>query len=195
MGEKTREAGTGKSSEDSSLFSSLMRCAQGGDGEAYELLLSKVYPVLKAFVLKRMGQWERADDVVQEILLSIHRARHTYNCEQAFLPWMYSIAQFRLIDYWRKVTRITEREIYSDSIVNSSVEVKDMSGGLPSHLEIALAELPLNQQEAIRLLKVEGLSVREAARKMGLSESAVKVSAHRGYKALSLRLELGLYGE
>lgn len=127
--------------------------------------------------------------MVQEILLSIHKARHTFDSGKPFEPWMRAIAQYRLVDYWRRAGRISEREIMNEALVNlAPAVVSDGINGLDGGLENALASLSERQREVVTLLKVDGLSIRQAADRLGMSESALKVAAHRAYKVLKERI-------
>jgi RNA polymerase sigma-70 factor, ECF subfamily len=167
-----------------------MQEAQKGDSVQYELLLREISVVLKAFVLKRIGDAEIAEEILQEILLSIHKARHTFNPEKEFSPWMYAIARFRLIDYFRRWSRTTKKEVYDELLIEKMfMNESNAQESLSVELKDAVGELPEKQQEVIRLLKLQGLSVKETALKTGLSEGAVKVTAHRGYKVLRRKLK------
>ena len=162
-----------------------MRSAQGGDKEAYERLLISIVPELRAFVRSRLRDPATAEDVVQNVLLSIHRARHTYRPERAFAPWMFTIARNALIDAHRSRALRQGREIALES-VNEPIqpEASTSDSPLAPHLVDALQELPPIQREAVELIQLQGLSVAEAAVRAGTTPGALKVRAHRGYRAL-----------
>ncbi len=160
-----------------------MAAAQDGDGLAYERLLREIVPMLRAFVTSRLRDPVAAEDVVQNVLLSMHRARHTYRPERPFAPWLRAIARNAITDLRREQARRRERE--------TDAEVEHLEGAMPrveaalsERLVRALDQLPGSQREAVALLHLEGLSVAEAAERAGVSPSALKVRAHRGYKAL-----------
>lgn len=167
----------------------LMRRANNGDGSAYEQLLMAILPFLRTFVSRRLGRTNGGEDVVQEILLSVHRARHTFDTEKPFMPWMLAIAQYRLADHWRRNRRITEREVPDESAVNMAPAdtTIDWNGG-NGNLEEVLSNLSGRQREVVMLLKIEGLSIKEASVRLGMSESALKVTAHRAYKVIKQSL-------
>ncbi len=165
-----------------------MASAQEGDAQAYERLLRELLPVLRAFVARRLGDPTAAEDVVQTTLLSIHRARHTYRPERPFGPWWHAIARHAVIDAARARARRPREVSLEDFELPSRDELPGEREELSPDLARALAELPPRQREAVELLHVHGLSVAEAAHRAGVTPGALKVRAHRGYRALRLRL-------
>lgn len=176
--------------EQDSQLSQLMDLAQKGDKAAYHSLLTKITSILKGFIHKRIGQNESTEDVIQEILISVHRARHTYISSRPFAPWLFAIARYRLADYWRKTFRILEEEM-TEGIELTITEKKSVqiAEGLREKLSETLARLPENQRRAVNLLKIEGRSIKEAAQELKMTESALKVTAHRAYKTLRKEFE------
>lgn len=170
-----------------------MTLAQAGDGVAYARLLRELTIYTKAIVRKRLDDPALADDVTQDILLALHKARHTYDSTRAFVPWFHAILRFRLTDQLRKIyagrkfeeldLNSAYGETFADPLTKEEVD------GTLLH---ALETLPEKQRLALQKLKLEGLSVKEAAKEAGMSESALKVNAHRAYKAMrSLLSERG----
>lgn len=170
-----------------------MRCAQDGDAVAYHQLLTEIRPVLLQFLRVRTRDVTVAEDILQEVLLAIHRARHTYDPARPFRPWMFAIAQHRFIDAYRRRQRTTAREIDDEFAVDRLADPTDfepqLDAGLTETMAAALAALPARQREVVTLLKVRGLSVKEVAVAVGISEANVKVTAHRAYKAMRGHLE------
>ena len=170
----------------------MMAAAQAGDGAQYHKLLDEVLPVLRGIVHARMRDHGAAEDVVQNTLLSIHRARHTYRPERPFGPWMRAIARNAMIDSFRSTGRRREREVGVEAIellASGETEPLGESGELSPVLREAMANLPQNQRDAVELIQLRGLSVAEAAARVGVSAGALKVRAHRGYRALRKALE------
>lgn len=168
-----------------------MRAAQSGDGVAYRSLLSTIQPKIRAIVRGKIREEAAAEDVVQNTLLSIHRGRATYRSERPFGPWMRAIVRNSIIDHFRERKRRGDREI---ELVVEEWAAKDegVEAGadqLAPELTAALAALPESQREAVTLVQVHGLSVAEAALRVGISPGALKVRAHRGYRALRQALE------
>lgn len=159
--------------------------AQRGDRSSYERLLNELLPFVRRVVRGRIGNRPAAEDIVQEVLLSIHLARHTYRPERPFGPWVRAITRNAVIDWLRRQGRQQRREV--------ALEGQELAGELaaPERVEPlspsvrrALEALPEANRQAVLLLKVEGLSVSEAARRVGISPGALKLRAHRGYRAL-----------
>jgi RNA polymerase sigma-70 factor (ECF subfamily) len=128
-----------------------------------------------------MKSIEMAEDVLQDTLLSIHKARHTYLPGRPVGPWLYAICGHRMTDFYRWHRRVESVEILlSDGAAEPSSEENKRG----SSVREALAGLPEKQRHVIELLKVQGLSVKEVAVTTGMSESSVKVTAFRGYEAI-----------
>jgi len=161
----------------------LIELAQRGDKEAYASLLILAAAAVKRMVAHRWGNVAWADDAVQETLLSIHRARHTFDPARAFAPWFYAIAQNRIIDVVRRERRIGGREIGTDVLPEPPVQETSPAPDA-ERVRAALAALPDRQREVIVAMKFGDESVRDVGARLGMSDSAVKVTAHRGYKAL-----------
>lgn len=165
---------------------SLMRLAQGGDQLAYASLLVLLTTVVRQFSRQRVGPVPWIDDVVQETLLAVHSARHTWDSRRPFAPWFYAIASNRMIDVLRRERRVAAREIASDlEIEHATVAVQTGRDDIDVEaIRAAVSALPTRQRQVIEGLKFEDRSVREVAGRLRMSESAVKVTAHRGYRAL-----------
>ena len=160
----------------------LMRKAQNGDKIAYNSLLKQISPLVFAMVKKRIFDQEMVEDVYQNVMLNIHRARHTFNPEHKFKPWLFSVTKNTVYDYLRKnKKRFGVEVLVGDFFTNASDLNSDDQFEV---LQQALKKLPKNYQDAIVLLKIEGLSLQEAADQLKISLSAMKVRAHRAYDRL-----------
>lgn len=175
--------------DDSDLVE-LMAAAQSGDTRAYEDLLHAVAEIVRRIVRRRRGFLgsDEVDDVVQEVLLSVHVVRATYDSNRPFLPWLYSIVRNRLADRARAHGRSTAHEIVFDDLdVTFPAVDTNLPGeeyGDPQALHAAIETLPRGQREAIELLKLRGMSLKEAATTTGTSVGALKVATHRAMIAL-----------
>jgi len=170
-------------------LSALMRAAQDGDKVAYSTLLSTITPILKSFLYTRIFDKDRVDDVVQNVLMAIHKARHTYKPEQPFERWMFGIARYKLIDYIRATTRRNDREFSTDkfevlNVTDTVTPTNTTDKEVAEDLITALKILPKKQRALVERAKVQGLSIAEIAAEFKMSESAVKVSIHRSLKKL-----------
>jgi RNA polymerase sigma-70 factor, ECF subfamily len=163
-----------------------MRSAQQGDQQAYEELLRLVAREARGFIGRRVSWADWTEDIVQDVLLTVHRTRHTYDPARPFGPWFYAIASSRLIDVLRARKRVTTREVIDDEALarQRAPDVSDGQRDLREALAQAVARLPRVQREIVSLLKYEDLSVRDVAARLGMTEGAVKTMAHRGYKVL-----------
>ncbi len=164
-----------------------MASAQRGDALAYERLLEELLPFVRGVVRARIGADPNAEDVVQDVLLAIHTARHTFQAGRELEPWVRTIARNAVIDSVRRRGRQRARiaDVETDSLpANVSERANVEVEPLPRALERALEQLPTVQREAVMLLKVEGLSVIEAAQRARTTPGALKLRAHRGYRLL-----------
>jgi RNA polymerase sigma-70 factor (ECF subfamily) len=175
-----------------SRWSAAMKAAQQGDVIAYQKLLEEILPVVRRQVRARLGDGTMVEDVVQNALLSIHRARHTYRSERPFGPWMRAIVRNATIDAFRQQKRLREREAPAEAAA-LAIDPEPMGDRNPSELSPelarALAALPAKQRQAVELIHLYEMSVAEAALRADVSVSALKVRAHRGYRALRVLLE------
>jgi len=164
-----------------------MIAAQAGDVATYEKLLLEILPYVRRQVAGKVYEPAERDDIVQNVLISLHRARHTYRSEHPFGPWLRAVVRNASIDWLRARGRRSRREWDGDvdDLPEPSVEASlPGEGDLSPEIEGALGSLPAGQREAVELLHLEGLSVAEAAERVGVSPGALKVRAHRGYRAL-----------
>lgn len=166
----------------------LMRAAQDGDNVAYAALLSEILPVLRRSVAYRWPSAPDVEDIVQEIVLSVHTVRHTYDPTRPFMPWLMTIATRRTIDAARRRTARNANETtvdimpetFSGDTAKNEQEISDDQEAIRR----ALAQLPDGQRQAVELMKVKGLSLQEASAVTGKSVASLKVSVHRALKAM-----------
>ena len=171
-----------------------MAAAQAGDRAAYEALLSDCVGVI-ASVARRQGvAADRIDDVVQDTLLTVHRARQTYDPTRSFTAWIAVIAERRAVDLLRKTSRHTSREIHAPLAYERHADesVASMRTALGSEatrrLGEAVAGLPARQREAVQHLVLQERSLAETAAATGRSTGSLKVNLHRALRSLRARL-------
>lgn len=166
----------------------LLIASLGGSAADYRRFLGRLGSHLRAYYkgkLVRSGRSDtEAEDLVQETLMVIHTRRHTYDVTQPVTPWIHAIARYKLIDHLRRTRASTTDVPVEDAGV---LVAHDDHVAAESSLDVErlLAHLPAKMRSAIRSTKVEGLSTAEAAERSGMTETAVKVSVHRGLKALA----------
>lgn len=166
----------------------LMTAGLDGDSAAYRLLLERLSPHLRSYYRGRLARAGRgaseAEDLLQEALLAIHTRRHTYDRAELFTPWMHAIARYKLIDHLRRTNASR-----SDVPIEDADELTAHADhdGVESSIDLQrlMAGLSAKMRQAIQYVKLEGLSVAEAAHRSSMTEAAVKINIHRGLKALS----------
>ena len=161
----------------------LMRQASAGDRLAYAALLRRTSQMLRPFLKRRLSHASEAEDVLQEILISIHKARHTYDGKRPYEPWMYAIARYRLQDYLRTHYRDELREAVEISEIDLAQDVTEPALSYES-IRGEIEKLPDKQATILQMMHEEGYTSKEVAERIGMKESAVKVAAHRAYKML-----------
>jgi RNA polymerase sigma factor (sigma-70 family) len=174
-------------------WSRWMAAAQDGDRAAYERLLRDCAPFLRSIAARYHRTADRREDVVQDILLTVHRVRHTYDPARPFSHWLATIASRRSIDALRRRGRTEKNEVFdeqayetfSDPAANREMSARDEAPAL----QAAIATLSDGQREALELLKLRELSLAEASQLTGKSVSALKVNVHRAIKALRAQLK------
>lgn len=182
---------------DDADLASRMRAAQGGDQRAYAEVLRRVTPWLRQYVRNQRRFLQAADveDLVQDVLLSLHAVRRTYDPARPFVPWLLAITGNRLADAGRRHASRSARET-SRGVLEGREETHDVTScdlpanteddaqGDPEALRLAIRALPAGQRAAIDLLKLREMSLKEAARELGTTVGALKVAAHRGMTSL-----------
>jgi RNA polymerase sigma-70 factor (ECF subfamily) len=170
----------------------LMRAAQDGDRRAYARLLLELLPVLRCVVASKWRNNQDVEDIVQDIVLSVHAVRHTYDPSRPFMPWLMAIASRRIADTARKrASRASE--ILVDTIPETFYGAATKMGQEHSEdhdaLQKAIAALPDVQREAIYLIKLKEMSLQEASALSGKSIVSLKVSVHRALRTMRTYLE------
>ena len=160
--------------------------AQAGDEAAYRRALTLMANRLRGYFGRRLSDMQHnVEDLVQETLLALHLQRGTYDAAVPVTAWLHGIARHKLVDLLRRRGRRQRLFESLDDLTEDLHPVCAEETMARRDLTLLLDELPLVQRQAILDTKVEGLSVAEAARRTGLSESAVKVNVHRGLKRLA----------
>ena len=155
-----------------------------GEARAFEALFQRYARPIHGYLLRFTGQRAAAEDLSQQTFLSLVQARGRYQEGSRFKPWLYAIATNAARD-WRRRKRPEELTAEGElplHVASDPVAARD--AGLESTVQRALAQLPEGQRIPIMLHRFEGLGFAEVAEAMGLTETAVKVRAHRGYARL-----------
>jgi RNA polymerase sigma-70 factor (ECF subfamily) len=171
-----------------------MQDAQDGDRTAYASLLREILPILERLVRTRLGFLPVMDreDLVQEILLSLHAARATYDPRRPFMPWLKAIARNRMVDNARRNSRRLNNEVPTGELPTHVPDDHRSAAsddyGDPQALRLAVSHLPKAQRTAVELLKLREMSVEEASKLSGMSMGALRVSVHRAIQSLRASL-------
>jgi RNA polymerase sigma factor (sigma-70 family) len=169
---------------DEASLRQLMTGSLTGDSAAHGALLRALLPVLRRYFGRKLGT-DDVEDLVQDTLIAVHTKRASYDPARPFAPWMFAVARYKLIDSLRRKRPTVSLDGLDDILGDTGFE-----DSASAKLDVAtlLGELPLKQADAIRNTRIEGFSTSEAAARAGISESDVKVSVHRGLKAVARRL-------
>lgn len=174
-----------------------MRAARRGDARGYEAFLQDLAIRLRRITRRHMLRLglsaANIEDVVQEILLAVHNKRHHWDEQRPLIPWLNAIARYKMIDATRRMRRDARHRIH---LADDEWEAIFAEQPLPEErrgreVERLLSSLPRGQQTVTRALGLEGQSPRDVARRLGMSESAVRVAFHRALKRLMLLAEEG----
>lgn len=159
-----------------------MALYQQGDLGAATAIIQLISPMLYRFFASQAVSRLDADDLLQETWLRIHKVRHTYRPGEPAIAWFYAIARHVRIDHYRRTMRTAIREREIDGIA-ATAELAPAAGS-NDDLEALLAPLSSGEREVLEMLKVEGLSLEEAARATSSTVGSVKQKAHRAYRKL-----------
>lgn len=170
------------------MWPGLMARAQAGDQRAYTQLLKSLVPVIRSLASKQIADEALAEDVVQDVLLTLHRVRHTYDPDYPFLPWLMAIVSARAVDALRRRGRHQRWEVDDATIPLSAVDNAAAVNGArqETHDRLAhfLGQLPVRQREIVEHVHLREMSLSEAAAQHNLSVAAVKSLLHRALKNL-----------
>jgi RNA polymerase sigma-70 factor (ECF subfamily) len=153
---------------------------QRGDHGAAAALVVAVSPMLLRYCIGNGDERREAEDVVQEIWLRIHKARHTYRAGEPALPWLYAIARHTRLDAYRRKRRLLLHEIAFTTMPDTAAPVHSDQQQLAEMLDL----LPPSEREVVTMLKGLGMTVEEVAGATASTAGSVKQKAHRAYKRL-----------
>lgn len=192
MNRNSELTGAGKADTVERHLRALFSQAAQGDAAAYRQFLGDLSARLRAFFRRRLTRFpDEVEDLVQEALLAAHNQRHTYDPREPITPWVHAIARYKLADFLRRHARGNALNDPFDDDLDAFTTSDSDAAEARRDLDKLLAELPEKQRKAITYVKIEGLSVADAARLMRMSESAIKVGVHRGLKTLAAKIRSG----
>jgi RNA polymerase sigma-70 factor (ECF subfamily) len=174
-----------------SRWSDLLTAAQQGDAGAYRLFLASVSPFVHTLARRRTWSEDLADDVLQDVLLTVHRIRHTYEPGRPVKPWLAAIAARRSIDAMRRRGRIGTREVHNEPAYETYADPqanREEAGNPARTLARMTSGLSPGQKEAVELVKLKEMSLAEASDVSGQTVASLKVNVHRAIKKMRLKL-------
>ncbi len=173
---------------DPALWPALMHKAQDGDARAYRLLLGSMMPAIEALVRRRVFDEVLAQDVVQDTMMTLHRVRHTYDPARPMMPWIAAIAATRAIDALRRQGRRQRREIWDEAVLAAELDPQATARmedfGVQDEVAALLARLPARQRQAVDMVKLQQMSLDQAAQATSQSVPALKALLHRALARL-----------
>ena len=161
-----------------------LRAAIGGDEKAYAAFLERTADLVRGFARRKIRSGIDPEDIVQETLLAIHLKRHTWMADAPVLPWIYAIARFKLIDAFRRRGRRMEVDIDDIAATFSLLATETVSQRDVARI---LDTLAAGQRRVVAAISIEGCTIGETARRLGMSETAVRVALHRGLRTIATR--------
>lgn len=172
--------------DDEKELAALLRESLAGSETSYARFLDRVGRLVRALARRKLGGGTgvEPEDIVQETLLAVHAKRHTWRSSDPVLPWVYAIARYKVVDAYRRRGRRVEVSIddFAERLEAEQTETV-------SEREIARAVegLAAGQARVVRSISVEGRSIAETAKALGMKETAVRVALHRGLSAIAAR--------
>jgi RNA polymerase sigma-70 factor (ECF subfamily) len=171
-------------------WTELAALAQGGDKRAYAELLKGISVFTRNILIYGLSNRDWAEDITQDVLISVHKSLGTYSPDKPFRPWLSAIIQFRRTDFLRAQYRA--RANMHVQIESADIDAANVT--MPAHsdecmdIETALKDLPEKQRSIVKMMKIQGYTAEEVAMAMDMNVSAVKVSAHRALAKMKERL-------
>ncbi len=172
-----------KNSDKYAKLAALFRAGLTGDALSYNRFLQAISPIIHRAICKKLTAIE-AEDVLQEILISIHKARHTYDGERPIMPWLLAITRFRINDALRKIYASPRCEhVDIGDLTDILVDVTETPSSNESLSEL-FKGVPEREQKILTMMHFEDYTAKETGQRLGMKESAVKVAAHRTMKKI-----------
>lgn len=166
-------------------WSALLRAGLAGDARAYRAFLAAITPVIRGIVRARGRTMDAAacEDVVQDVLLTVHLKRQTWRTDAPVRPWLYAITRHKVVDAFRARGARVDLDIGDFAEVLPADPAPDPTEDRDRDKLIAM--LDGRSADLVRMIGLEGASTAEAGAKLGLSEGAVRVALHRALKRLA----------
>lgn len=186
----------GNGPTDEEVAEAMRRYKETGDENEFALVVGALQPRLLAFVRKQTGDKSRAEDLVQETFINIHRARARYIDGAPVVPWAFAIARRLYIDLYRHERRGPTSDLSPDpealariaADCNERPDAQFEAKEMIERIAKALDALPKAQRVALVLVVDEGFSNDEAAEILGTTEMSLRLRLWRARRALEKAL-------
>lgn len=167
-----------------------MREYQSGRFDAFDEIYASIAPALRRYLLAHARDGAKADDLVQETFLQIHRARHTYDPSYPLMPWAMAIARH----VWLMDRRTLSRRPWApDDVTAMELPVRGEAASLADREDVrrALGQVAPARRHAVIQHHLLGFSFKEIAERAGIAETAAKLRSSRGMAQLRALLKGG----
>jgi RNA polymerase sigma-70 factor (ECF subfamily) len=165
------------------LLKQLFSSAMLGNESDYARFLISITPLIRRLVIRRLPSAD-VDDVVQETLISVHKACHTYDCNRPLMPWLASIANYRVQDFLRKhYAHQADQPLDTEILENIAQDVTEQTHQR-EFIDQLMTGVPEHHQKILSLMHLEGYTARQVGEQIQMNESAVKVAAHRAIQTI-----------
>ncbi len=175
------------------ILGSLMKEAQDGNSKSYDELLTRLSYFLKGYLAMKVHQYSEAEHVSQEVLLAVHKSRHTYDLNRSFMTWFLSITHYKIIDFYRSQGAHSREELLQPDTKENLSELNPLEQVLAQEsqelIRSSIKSLDKRSKMVLTMLKIEGKKISEVSSAMGLTQSNVKVIAHRAFEKLRIEIE------
>jgi RNA polymerase sigma-70 factor (ECF subfamily) len=173
---------------DDQALRELMREYQSGRFEAFDEIYASIAPAVRRYLLSQARDGAKADDLVQETFLQMHRARHTYDPSFPLMPWTMAIARH----VWLMDRRTLSRRPWTpEDVTAMDLPVKADAASFADRVEVrrALGKVAPARRNAVIQHHVLGFSFKEIAERAGIAETAAKLRSSRGMQQLRALLK------
>ena len=176
---------------DDQKIAAFLKAGLAGDQQAYRQFFHEIVPILKATVrsIAYMQNAEELEDIVQEVLTTLHNKRQSWKTDKPVLPWIYAITRHKTIDALRRYQRQEGQATHVDiQSLADFLPDREYDHNLAIDLEAGLNQLGTRLETVVRAIGLEAKNPTQTGKDLGMSENAVRIAFHRGLKKLRLFL-------
>ena len=184
----------------------LMERYREGDIDAFEVLLTRHEKKVYGFLYRKLGDRQKANDVLQEVFLRVIRSARQYRKQARFTTWLYTIARNLAVDELRRMSHRRHRSLNAPLDGSGRTSLEDRLPGpsddgftkadgseIKTRINEAVNELSEAQREVFVMRQLMNLSFKDIAAIIGISENTAK--SRMRYALDNLRLSLADYAQ